>query len=285
VFIGVGETDDANKNARSARDAYTAKGADVTFEEFKGLGHSVDVKDQALKDWLVKWGPQNQMIAALNVAKATHKAGRLGEAYTQYLVAGKMSGGQEAEKLAKEIGDAAEKKLADAEANVAAKKYREAIKSLVALTHTYEGSPFGEQAKARVQEIQTDPAIKAEVEQAKLDATAEGIESQAAAAERAQDYARALSLYETYVTQYAKATHFAAVKAKYDALKGNKAILASAKTQSADRECKGLLSTADNYIKNNLPDKAKPYLQKIVEKYGETGWAKEAKKRLEEMKG
>src|SRR4051812_28934108 len=41
VFVGVGETDDANKNARAARDAFTGKGAEVTFEEFKGLGHSV----------------------------------------------------------------------------------------------------------------------------------------------------------------------------------------------------------------------------------------------------
>ena len=49
-------------------------------------------------------------------------------------------------------------------------------------------------------------------------------------------------------------------------------------------ECKGLLSTADNYIKNNLPEKAKPYLQKILDKHAETEWAKEARKRLEEMK-
>ena len=41
---------------------------------------------------------------------------------------------------------------------------------------------------------------------------------------------------------------------------------------------------ADNYLKNSLPEKARPYLQKIIDKYGDTHWAVEAKNRLAEMK-
>ena len=284
VFIGIGEQDPANASAKSSREAYTAKNALVTFEEFKGLAHAVDTKDKPLKDWLLKWGPQNQMIASLTAAKATEKAGRLGEAYTLYIATAKMSGGEEAADLAKEIADPAEKKLADAETALTAKKYPDAIKLLMAVTQTYAGSTFAEKAKAQVDQIQTDPAIKAEIEKAKLDARADGVEAQAQAAEKSKDFARALPLYETYVAQFPNAAHFAAMKIHLEELKANKTLLASAKGQNADRECKGWLSTADNYLKNSLPEKAKPYLQKIVDKYGDTQWAVEAKTRLAEIK-
>jgi len=284
VFIGIGEQDPANDGAKKSREAYTAKNALVTFEEFKGLAHAVDTKDKPLKDWLLKWGPQNQMIASLTAAKATEKAGRLGEAYTLYIATSKMSGGEEAADLAKEIGDPAEKKLADADAALAVKKYPDAVKLLMAVTQTYAGSTFAEKARAKVDQIQGDPSIKGEIEQAKLDARADAVETQAQTAEKAKDFARALPLYETYVVQFPNAAHFNAIKAHLDTLKADKTIQASAKGQGADRECKGWLSTADNYLKNDMRDKARPYLQKIVDKYGDTEWAAEAKKRLAEMK-
>ena len=284
VFIGIGELDPANKSAKEAKAAYTDKNALVTFEEFKGLAHQCDTKDKPLKDWLLKWGPQNQMIAALAQAKAAEKNGRLGEAYTLYVATAKMSGGDEAAALAKDIAEPAEKKLADADAALGAKKYPDAIKLLMGVSETYAGSPFAEKAKAQVLQIQTDPAIKAQIEQARLDARADAVEAQAQAAEKAKDYARAIPLYETYVAQFPKAAHYASIKSHLEELKSNKAILASAKNQSADRECKGWLSTADNYIQNNMNEKAKPYLQKIVDKYGDTEWAAQAKKRLGEMK-
>ncbi len=284
VFIGIGEQDPANASAKGSRDAYTARNALVTFEEFKGLAHAVDTKDKPLKDWLIKWGPQNQMIASLSAAKATEKAGRLGEAYTIYVAISKMSGGEEAADLAKEIAEPAEKKLADADTALAAKKYPDAVKLLMAVTQTYAGSIFAEKAKSKVDQIQTDPAIKAEIEQAKLDARADAVETLAQAAEKSKDFARALPLYEMYVAQFPNSTHFAAIKAHLVELKANKTIQASAKGQSADRECKGWLSTADNYLKSSLPEKARPYLQKIIDKYGDTEWAVVAKKRLAEIK-
>jgi dienelactone hydrolase len=284
VFVGIGELDDANKNAKLARDAYTAKGADVTFEEFKGLPHTADVKDPFLKEWLLKWGPQNQMIAALATAKTAEKSGKLGEAYTLYTSTAKMNGGQEAADLASQIETAAEMKLANAQAAIAAKKYPDAIKTLVPMEKLYAGSAFAERAAELIQQVRTDPAIKAEIDQAKLDATADAIQAQAQSAEKSKDFARALTLYETYVTQYPKATNFTQVKTRYDQLKADPTIQASAKNQAADRECKGWLSTADNYISNNMAEKAKPYLQKVIDKYPNTSWAPEARKRLSAIK-
>lgn len=284
VFVGVGESDQFNKNAKDCRDAYEKKEAVVTFSEFKGIGHAVDTKDKALMEWLVKWGPQNQMIAALSAAKALEKAGKVGEAYNQYAAAGKMNGGDEAAAAARRISDAAEAKLTEAQAALTAKKYRDAIKLLNAVVKTYAASPMAQRADERVKQVQTDPSIKADIEQASLDAKADELEAQAAAAERAKDYGRALSLYETYVAQFPKAAQFAKVKAHYDALKSDGKIVASAKRQSAERECKGWLSMADSYLQINQPDKAKTFLQRVIEKYGDTEWAVEARKRLAAIK-
>jgi pimeloyl-ACP methyl ester carboxylesterase len=280
VFIGIGELDPANKNAVSAREAYTAKGADLTFEEFKGLAHTADVNNPALKQWLLKWGPQNQMIASLAVAKSTEKAGKLGEAYNLYLATAKMQGGAEAADLAKQISDTAEKKLSDAQASIAAKKYPDAIKTLVPFEKLYAGSTFAQRAADIIQQVRTDPAIKAEIDQAKIDATADAIQAQAESAEKSKDFARAMSLYQSYVTQCPTATHIAQVKAHYEQLKANPTIQTAAKSQAADRECKSWLSTADNYIANNMTEKAKPYLQKILDKYPNSDWAPQARKRL-----
>jgi outer membrane protein assembly factor BamD (BamD/ComL family) len=224
------------------------------------------------------------MIAALANARGAEKAGKLGEAYNLYVATSKMSGGQDAADAAKQIGDAAEKKLEDAQSAVAARKYPDAVKTLVPMEKLYAGSAFAQRAGELLQQIRTDPAIKAQIEQAKIDATADAIQAQAQSAEKSKDYARALSLYETYVAQYAKATRFAEVKAHYEQLKSDPAIQASAKSQSADRECKGWLSTADNYINNNLAEKAKPYLQRILDKYPGTAWAAQAKERLARIK-
>src|SRR5947199_9822366 len=103
VFIGAGETDEYLKNAKEAQTAYAGKGAEVTFEEFKGLGHSVDTKSKLLKDWLVKNGPQNQFIAALAAAKAEERNNKLGEAYTLYTADSKTNGEHEASDGAKGI--------------------------------------------------------------------------------------------------------------------------------------------------------------------------------------
>ncbi|HLX63989.1 MAG TPA: TlpA disulfide reductase family protein [Planctomycetota bacterium] len=59
---------------------------------------------------------------------------------------------------------------------------------------------------------------------------------------------------------------------------------AAASVVTAEKQCKSWLSLADAYITNGNPAGAKEYLNKIVDKYGETAWAAEAKKRLETIK-
>ena len=54
IYIGAGETDVNMSAARKATTYYRQLGADVTFEEFKGKGHSFDpTESEILRDWLV----------------------------------------------------------------------------------------------------------------------------------------------------------------------------------------------------------------------------------------
>jgi predicted esterase len=54
IYIGAGEKDVNMSAARKATTYYRRLGAEVTFEEFKGKGHSFDpAESEILRDWLV----------------------------------------------------------------------------------------------------------------------------------------------------------------------------------------------------------------------------------------
>ena len=52
IYIGAGEKDPNLKAAQKARDFYQQAGADVTFEEYEGLGHAADPNSAPLRKWL-----------------------------------------------------------------------------------------------------------------------------------------------------------------------------------------------------------------------------------------
>jgi TolA-binding protein len=49
---------------------------------------------------------------------------------------------------------------------------------------------------------------------------------------------------------------------------------------SADKDCKAWLALARNFMKAGLKDKAKSYLDQVIQKYPDTDYAKEAKELL-----
>jgi predicted esterase len=57
IYIAAGETDQNLGAAKRAVDYYEGSGAKVTFEEFKGRGHSFDPStSEILYDWLIANG-------------------------------------------------------------------------------------------------------------------------------------------------------------------------------------------------------------------------------------
>jgi len=52
----------------------------------------------------------------------------------------------------------------------------------------------------------------------------------------------------------------------------------------ADKECPALISSAKNFVANNLPKQAIEKLQLVIDKYPSSKYADEAKKQLSELK-
>ena len=53
IYIGTGEKDENMDAAEEAREYYRRRGADVTFEEYKGTGHMFKADSKILHDWLL----------------------------------------------------------------------------------------------------------------------------------------------------------------------------------------------------------------------------------------
>jgi len=53
IYIGAGEEDENMRAAKKAREFYRRRGADVTFEEYKGIGHMFKADSKILHNWLI----------------------------------------------------------------------------------------------------------------------------------------------------------------------------------------------------------------------------------------
>jgi len=288
IFIGVGERDVNNRPGRRAASFYAALGAKVTLEVFKGLGHAVDDKNPALRKWLRINGPLRNLPAKLAAARRDRKLGRFGRAYEAYrhlaALDEKDPSCRDAAREAAALARPAEKKLSAARSAVNAKQFDKAIRALVSVTISYRHSVFEKRAQEFLQKLRSDPKIKALTEQIRLNTRAQSLAGRAAAAEKAGKYAEAMKLYKQYVRRYAKADGYKQVLARFEVLKGNKAIQGALLEGKARADCPGWLAMADNYIKIRKPQKARPYLEKILKKYPRTRWAEEAQRRLKKIR-
>jgi len=288
VFAGAGEKCPYHGDAQKAADHYKAQGADVTFETWPGKGHTVDTKSKVFADWFWASGPLKQVMADVAEAKKLQAAGRLGLAYAKFSQAAAVPGDheacKEAAKAAEAIAKEAEAKLAAADEAVKAKRFKDGTAALSQVAAAYSGSKFGEQAAKQLAAVKVDPAIQGEVETARQNEQAATLQKQAQAAEQAKDYAQAMRLYEQVLATCPKSEFCASAKARLDALKSDKAVQGAVVAKDADRECRSWLSMADNFIKADQPEKAKEYLQKILDKYADTEWGRQARERLQKVK-
>jgi len=288
VFAGAGEKCPYHDGAQKAADYYKTQGADVTFETWPGKGHTVDTKSKVFADWMWASGPLKQVTADVTEAKKLQAAGKLGQAYAKFSQAGAVPGDhevcKEAAAAAETIAKDAEAKLAAADEAIKAKRFKDGTAALSQVAATYSGSKFGEQAVRQLAAVKGDPTIQGQVEAARQNEQAATLHKQARAAEQAKDYAQAMRLYEQIVATCPKSDLCAAAKTQLETLKNDKAVQASIHQRDADRECRAWLSMADNFIKADQEEKAKEYLQKIIEKYADTEWGRLAKERLAKIK-
>jgi len=288
VYIGVGERDTNHQFAEWAAKSYREMGARVTVETYRGAGHGIYPKSTVLKEWLQSNGPLKQANASALKGRTAESAGQLGEAYQKYLRASSLAGAPqisaEAARAVERLTKAAQAQLAAADDAVAGKRYDDAVGILSRLAASYRGSEFGNRAGSRLKAIRSDPDIQDEAKQAKQNARALALEKKARQAEEAKDYLTAMTLYARYVAAFKDADRYPIVKAHFESLKADPKVQAAYRKQKAERDCRNWLDLADNLLKAGKTEKAKAYLQKILDTYGNTEWADQAKERLAKLK-
>jgi len=283
MLVALPESDSHVAAAQQAAENYRKVGADVTFKALASKNNELNTADPELKDWLMKYGPVRVVRDAVAAGQAAEKANRLGDAFIAYDSVANADAQTGDAKIARDsaqrLADRANALLAGADRAMKTKEHASAARTLIELQSSYTGSDFARQAAERLKSISSEPAVVKVFAQMKLDGEADKFEAQAAAVERTQDVLRAITMYETYLTRYPTSHRIEAVRARLTALRSNKSIQA----KQADSNCRSWLSLADNFIRSGNPEKARVQLQKILDQYGDTSWAEQARSRLKQL--
>lgn len=289
IFIGAGANDKRHcESAQKAATFYRRLGAKVTFEKWPDVGHSMEMKKTKLRDWLIYNGPLKGIKSKLASAQKAENLGQLGRAYVTYKKVAALSTTDEtclaAAKAVDRLAKKANELLAEAQQAVSNNNYSAAHTTLKRIAVDFKGSDFEKKASQQLKTLAADPKVAAIIDQAGIDAKADALEAKAVAAEKKKLYLRAFKLYKRYLKKFPKASRYEKVKAHLSAIKKDKAIKAAINTGSeAKGDCTGWLSLADAYIQSDKPEKAKLYLQKIIDKYDGSKWAEQARARMDKI--
>lgn len=183
--------------------------------------------------------------------------------------------------LDKSVG---EPRLADARKLLADKKHREALDALRALADDLEGCDSAAAARKEIARIQGLPEVKELLGREKDEKKAGDVLARARDLEAKQDLVGAFGLYETLAKDFADTAAGRDAARRLGELRGDEALMAKIKAEQARRECEGWLKSADNYAKNGMADKAREVLKKLIDKYPDTEYAKQAKDKLAGLK-
>ena len=206
VFYGAGTLDDPHyPRAKRAAEFYTEWGADVTLEAWEDEIHKLSPKwmtKTKMREWLIAYGPAKQVKSEFEKAQTAEKAAKLGEAFTLYAQIAEILPATELCRKAKEsatrLATKAETQLAQLKKAADKRSYAEVVKALEMFRNKYDASVFAARATQLLSEL--------------LNAKADALEERARTAETEKNYARALQLYELYLTYFPEAERYAEVQ-------------------------------------------------------------------------
>ena len=210
-FTGSG---DFNRDETKATyDRYLGDGfKHVTYIETPGLDHRLPADVNWFEESVVfldapiqaaqREAKQRPAEIVLAEARQAESAGEFGKALRLFR---EIVEAPEATEAVTRLEKRAEAELTKIEKAVRRESYPDAAKMLKQYAQTYAGSEFGEQAQALLDAL--------------INSKADALEARARAAEDAGDYAKALQLYELYLTYFPEAARYATVKAHVEALK------------------------------------------------------------------
>jgi len=183
--------------------------------------------------------------------------------------------------LREKLAAQAKARAAEAEAHLKKKAYYEADVALGEVAALAGESDLAETARAQRAKLHKDETARAAIEQGRKEH--EAAEALADLLVKANDMAPAacLTAYEALAKKHAGTKAGADAAAKAEAMRSDKALMTGIANRAAERDCKGWLSMARNFVKAGMPAKAAPYLKKVIETYPDTDFAKKAKAMLE----
>ncbi len=206
IFYGAGELDDPHyPRAKRAAGFYTEWGADVTFEGWKDETHKLSpqwMRKTKMREWLIAYGPAKQVKSGFEKAQTAEKNDRLGEAFTLYAQIAEILPDTELCRTAKasatRLATEAETQLNQLKKAADTQPYAQVVKALESFRDNYAMSVFAERATQMRKEL--------------LNAKADALEARARQAETQKSYARALQLYELYLTYFSEAKRYPEVQ-------------------------------------------------------------------------
>jgi len=258
----------------------------------KVLGQTQDGSPGNLNDMLLiaykKHGPVadpktlKTALAKLKRADELYESGKYGPAASLYRQVAELKAKAPPVEAAKgklaEIEQLATQRLADARADLEAKSYAKAIDRLSELAADFGALEAGQAARKELARLRTVPEAK---------------EALAAAADRraskgTDDSGATVSVVALDEADW-KLDGFTdeeldALDAMAPGAEPAEAKPAAAKSDAVARKCRRLIGLARNWIANKQPDKARRYLQQVIDQHPDTLYADQAKALLEGMK-
>jgi thiol-disulfide isomerase/thioredoxin len=256
-------------------------------------GHPMAGLDKALEAQLAKTPPvmmsaqdKAAAMAVLEKAEAATKQGQYAVAAALLAKLSRANDDPEVkarfEAAGKALADRAAACLEDGRKKMVAKEYLDASVALSEAQAVAPGSEQATQAEALLKVLMEDPKAKAAIEQGRRERDADNL---AAEIEKRgdRDPAAILKGLDDLATRFpdTKAGKAAAEKARV--LRADPDVTKRIQNDAAEKDCKGWMSMAKNFIKSGLPEKARPYLEQVVQKYPDSDYAKEAKELLQTM--
>ncbi|HUU30583.1 MAG TPA: redoxin domain-containing protein, partial [Phycisphaerae bacterium] len=174
----------------------------------------------------------------------------------------------------KALATVAEQRLADAEEAIEAKDYSKAVALLAEAARLVPGTDLAGKAQSRQKELMADDGVRAAIEQNQRRSKAADL---LAEAEKRKDVPAAyLKALDDLAAKYPDTPAGQAATQKAEAMRADPAVMKQIQSEAMDKQCKSLLSMARNYLKAGMPEKAKPYLEEVIEKFPDTAYAEEA---------
>ncbi len=196
----------------------------------------------------------------------------------------KVSAVVAAEAALAEIAGFARKGLDEAKALAAAGKYAPAMELLRDIGRKYKNSSAEKEARKQLKDMLKNPKVAKLMRETESKKAAAELLAAGQKAEKAEKWKAAMKAYKACSERYAETASGQAAKKRLAELMADPTIGGTLREAAAAKDCKSWLNLAANFINNNLPDRARVYLRKVIDTYPGTSYAKKAQEMLNGIK-